>query len=162
LEPLASAFFILVPHIQMFLHFAIKIIQWRTHHTTEPNERFLLLWSQAFTRQTLTPFIGFERNDVVFHLRNYYGIIVQQLSRFRNSKAVQLLLHFERVSADTPRYLMAAGRPPKDANYVERIRVTYRLRPEMVQAIKKNAQRRKISQTAYVELALEEWMKTQR
>jgi hypothetical protein len=56
---------------------------------------------------------------------------------------------------------MAAGRPPKDSNYVERKRVTYRLRPEMVQAIKKNARRRKITQTAYVELALEEWIKTE-
>jgi hypothetical protein len=55
---------------------------------------------------------------------------------------------------------MVTGRPPKGSNYVERKRVTYRLRPEMVQAIKKAARRRKISQTAYVELAVEELLKT--
>jgi hypothetical protein len=55
---------------------------------------------------------------------------------------------------------MVTGRPPKNSNYVERKRVTYRLRPEMVQAIKKAARRRKISQTAYVELAVEELLKT--
>jgi hypothetical protein len=55
---------------------------------------------------------------------------------------------------------MVTGRPPKGSNYVERRRVTYRLKPEMVQAIKKNARRRKISQTAYVELAVEELLAT--
>ena len=56
---------------------------------------------------------------------------------------------------------MVTGRPPKDLNYVERIRVTYRLRPEMVQAIKKAARRRKISQTAYVQLAVEQLLRTE-
>ena len=56
--------------------------------------------------------------------------------------------------------IMAAGRPPKGSNYVEYKRVTYRLRPEMVQEIKKAARRRNITRTAYVELAVEQLLKT--
>jgi hypothetical protein len=85
----------------------------------------------------------------------YYDKSVQHFS-----SAVHFLLHFERIPADTPE-VMITGRPPKGSNYVERIRVTYRLRPEMVEAIKKNARQREISRTAYVELAVQELLKTE-
>ena len=52
------------------------------------------------------------------------------------------------------------GRPPKESGYVARKRVTYRLQPGLVQAIRRGARRRKISQTAYIELALQEWIKS--
>jgi hypothetical protein len=47
------------------------------------------------------------------------------------------------------------GRPPKGADYVQRIRVTHRLPPELVKALKKTARRKRLSQTEYVELALQ-------
>ena len=52
------------------------------------------------------------------------------------------------------------GRPPKESGYIARKRVTYRLQPGLVQAIKRGARRRKIGQTEYVELALQEWIKS--
>jgi predicted HicB family RNase H-like nuclease len=52
------------------------------------------------------------------------------------------------------------GRPRKDADYTPRKRVTYRLAPELVRAIKSGARRKKMSQTAYVELALQQWIKS--
>jgi hypothetical protein len=80
------------------------------------------------------------------------------LSLFRNQKLYSFYFTFSGFLPIIPA-MMVTGRPPKDSNYVERKRVTYRLRPEMVQAIKRAARRRKISQTAYVELAVEELLK---
>jgi hypothetical protein len=46
------------------------------------------------------------------------------------------------------------GRPPKGEKYVELIRATYRLEPGTVKALKKAARRNKLSQSAYIEIAL--------
>jgi hypothetical protein len=46
------------------------------------------------------------------------------------------------------------GRPPKGEKYVELVRVTYRLEPETVKALKKGARKKKLTQTEYVELAV--------
>lgn len=49
------------------------------------------------------------------------------------------------------RLSMPGGRPRKDSDYVQRIRVNYRFRPEIVKALHRAAKRKKISQTDYVE-----------
>jgi hypothetical protein len=49
---------------------------------------------------------------------------------------------------------LVRGRPRKGADYIERSRVNYRLEPDLVRAIKSAADRKGISQTAYVELVL--------
>jgi hypothetical protein len=46
------------------------------------------------------------------------------------------------------------GRPPKGPDYVERIRVTYRLHPDTLQQLQRAAKKTKLSLTAYVERAV--------
>jgi uncharacterized protein (DUF1778 family) len=49
---------------------------------------------------------------------------------------------------------MPGGRPHKDSDYVQRIRVNFRFRPEVAKAVAKAAKRKKLSQTDYVEAAV--------
>jgi len=48
------------------------------------------------------------------------------------------------------------GRPPKAGGIEPRIRKMYRMTPEIVKALQKAKRRTKLSETAYVELALKE------
>ena len=90
-----------------------------------------------------------------FSSRNNYEKSVQQLSWKAVQLVASLLLYKKRYF---PKRM--TGRPPKESGYVARKRVTYRLQPGLVQAIRRGARRRKISQTAYIELALQEWIKS--
>jgi predicted HicB family RNase H-like nuclease len=49
---------------------------------------------------------------------------------------------------------MPRGRPPKGADYTPRKRANYRFPPDLVEAIKRAAKRKKMSQNAFVEAAI--------
>jgi predicted HicB family RNase H-like nuclease len=70
------------------------------------------------------------------------------LRHFHNQEKIgQIVAHFKSV-------LMPRGRPPKGADYVPRKHANFRFPPELIQAIKVAAKRKKISQNAFVEAAI--------